>query len=167
VNRRRHAPCVAAAAVLHGASHQAPQEFQVVTDRPLPLIEVGWLRLRFVKKVHLAETPTRPVRTPTGDMKVSAPEATAFDLVRYPEHAGSLSNVATALAELAERCAIGSWGGLLGRPPSEYGRLRHGDAGHGRGARRRRAFMSAILGRRRRSVTRCDSGESCSEGLAD
>jgi hypothetical protein len=35
--------------------------------------------------------------------------------------------------------------GLLGRPASEYGRLRHGDGGHGRGDRRRRAFMSPIL----------------------
>jgi len=91
------------AAALHGAAHQAPQEFQVVTDQPLPLVEIGRLRLRFVKKAHLADTPTQPVRTPTGDMRVSTPEATAFDLVRYPQHAGSLSNVATVLAELAER----------------------------------------------------------------
>src|SRR5207253_1132092 len=43
------------------------------------------------------------VKTPTGEMRVSTPEATALDLVRYPEHCGGLSNVATVLQELAER----------------------------------------------------------------
>jgi len=37
------------------------------------------------------------------------------------------------------------WHWLLGRPASENGRLRHGDAGQGRADRRRRAFMSTIL----------------------
>ena len=91
------------AASLHGAAHQAPQEFQVVTDRPLGVIEVGRVRLRFMKKAHLAHTPTVGVKTPTGEMRVATPEATALDLVRYPEHCGGLSNVATVLRELAER----------------------------------------------------------------
>ena len=34
---------------------------------------------------------------------------------------------------------------LLGRPASESGRLCHGDGTQARGARRRRAFMLAIL----------------------
>src|SRR5260370_14775151 len=36
-------------------------------------------------------------------MRISTPEATALDLVRYPERCGRLSNVATVLQELAER----------------------------------------------------------------
>lgn len=95
------------AASLHGAAHQAPQEFQVVTDRPLGVIEVGRVRIRFMKKAHLARTPTVGVKTPTGEMRVSTPEATALDLVRYPEHCGGLSNVATVLQELAERLDSG------------------------------------------------------------
>ncbi len=90
------------AASLHGAAHQAPQEFQVVTDRPLGVIEVGRVRIRFVKKTYLARTPTVGIKTPTGEMRVSTPEATVIDLVRYPEHCGGLSNVATVLRELAE-----------------------------------------------------------------
>jgi hypothetical protein len=46
------------------------------------------------------------------------------------------------------RCVSGSWGGwqrLLRRPVSESGRLCHGDGAHGRGHRRRRAFMLPIL----------------------
>lgn len=91
------------AAALHGAAHQSPHEFQVVTDRPLLPIKVGRARILFVKKAHLAKTPIVGIKTPTGEIRVSTPEATALDLVRYPEHAGFLSNVATVLGELAER----------------------------------------------------------------
>ncbi len=101
--RRPYYVGLLSAAALHGAAHQSPQEFQVVTDRPLRPIEVGRTRIRFVKKAHLAKTPTAGVKTPTGEIRVSSPEATALDLVRYPEHAGYLSNVATILSELAER----------------------------------------------------------------
>jgi predicted transcriptional regulator of viral defense system len=91
------------AAALHGASEQAPQEFQVVTDRPVRPVDVGRHRLRFIAKAHMAKTPTVAMRTPTGDMHVSTPEATAFDLVRYPSHAGHLVNVCRVLDDLAER----------------------------------------------------------------
>lgn len=91
------------AAALHGAGHQSPQEFQVMTDRPLRPISVGRSRVRFVRKARLARSPTVDIKTPTGTIRVSTPEATALDLVRYPEHAGFLGNVVTILTELAER----------------------------------------------------------------
>jgi predicted transcriptional regulator of viral defense system len=91
------------AAALHGAAHQSPHEFQVVTDRALRAVEMGRAQLVFVKKAHLKRVATVAVKTPTGEIPVSSPEATALDLVRYPEHAGFLSNVATVLKELAER----------------------------------------------------------------
>ena len=90
------------AAALHGAAHQSPHEFQVVTDRPLRPTEVGRVRIRFAKKANLAKTPTVGIKTPTGEIRVSSPEATVLDLVRYPQHAGFLSNVATVLREIAE-----------------------------------------------------------------
>jgi predicted transcriptional regulator of viral defense system len=70
------------AAAIHGAAHQQPMVFQIVTDRPM-----------------------RPARagTETGSMRVSTPEATAFDLVRFAPVAGRLNNVATVLSELAEK----------------------------------------------------------------
>ena len=91
------------ASALYGAAHQAPQELQVVTDRSLRPIEIGRVRIRFVKKARVSETPTVNIKTPTGETRVSSPEATALDLVRYIEHAGHLPNVATVLHELAER----------------------------------------------------------------
>jgi len=91
------------AAALHGAAHQAPHEFQVVTDRPTRVMVLGTARIFFITEKGMANTPTVPIKTPTGDVRVSTPEATALDLVRYPRHAGSLSNVATVLADLAEK----------------------------------------------------------------
>ena len=41
------------------------------------------------------------IKTPTGTMRVSTPEATAVDLVRFAKAAGSLDHVATVLAELS------------------------------------------------------------------
>lgn len=90
------------AAALHGASHQKPQEFQVISNKPLRGIHVGRLKIRFIKKGGIEKTPTVNIQTETGIMHVSTPEATAFDLVRYVDIAGSLSNVATILTELAE-----------------------------------------------------------------
>jgi hypothetical protein len=43
------------------------------------------------------------MKTETGSMNVSTPEATALDLLRYLPAAGHLGNVATVLAELEER----------------------------------------------------------------
>ena len=89
------------AAALHGAAHEQPQEFQVVTDRQLRPISAGRGRLRFFRKRRLAATPTLDVKTATGLMRVSTPEATALDLLRYLHGVGQLDRAATVLAELA------------------------------------------------------------------
>lgn len=91
------------AAALHGAAHHQPQEFQVLTDAPLRPARAGRVRLRFFSKATAGGTPTVAVKTQTGAMKVSTPEATAIDLVRYVEGAGQLGNVATVLSDLGER----------------------------------------------------------------
>ncbi len=90
------------AAALHGAAHHQPQQFQVLTDRPLRPARTGRLEIHFFTKRHLRATPTSDVKTETGSMRVSTPEATALDLVRYPTNAGGLGHVATVLTELAE-----------------------------------------------------------------
>lgn len=91
------------AAALHGAAHQQVQEFQVVTDRAFRPVHVGRVLLRFFYKKNTAQTPRVGVKVETGTMQVSSPEATVFDLVRYPLGAGGLGNIVTVLAELAER----------------------------------------------------------------
>ena len=101
----RERPCYIAllsAAAIHGAAHQQPQEFHVMTDSPQRTIGKMGLVIRFFVKSALEKTPTDLVKTETGSIRVSNPAATAFDLVRYEERIGGLERVATLLQELSE-----------------------------------------------------------------
>lgn len=91
------------AARYHGAAHQQPQQFQVVVPKNRPSIRCGRVVVEFVARHNAGEMPTGQVNTPRGYLRVSSPEATAFDLVGYPDRCGGLDNVATVLAELAEK----------------------------------------------------------------
>lgn len=91
------------AARYHGAAHQQPQIFQVMVPRNRPALRCGRVAVAFVARHNAVEIPTERVNTPRGYVAISSPEATAFDLVGYPQHCGGLSNVATVLAELAEK----------------------------------------------------------------
>jgi predicted transcriptional regulator of viral defense system len=91
------------AAALHGAGHQQPMSFQVVTDQPTRPARAGRVRIEFHQSGVLAETPVVDMTTETGSMPVATPEATAFDLVRYPAAAGYLDHAVTVLSELVER----------------------------------------------------------------
>ena len=94
---------VLSAAALHGAGHQQPMVFQVVTDRPTRDVRVGKVTIRFTMSGLVDRLPAVELQTETGTMRVATPETCAFDLVRFPAAAGHLSNAATVLAELAER----------------------------------------------------------------
>jgi predicted transcriptional regulator of viral defense system len=91
------------AAALHGAAHQQPMVFQVVTSVATDEARAGRVTIRFTMSGLVGQLPTTEQQTETGTMRVATPETCAFDLVRYPAAAGHLSNVATVLAELAER----------------------------------------------------------------
>lgn len=91
------------AAAIHGAAHQQPMVFQVVTDRPIRPMRAGQVAIQFTMNSKVTRMPAQDVQTETGSMRVATPETTAFDLVRYPDSAGHLSNAATVLSELAER----------------------------------------------------------------
>jgi predicted transcriptional regulator of viral defense system len=89
------------AAALHGASHQQPQQFQIVTDRSVRPMVAGRNRLRFFASKYIAGAATMDVKTPTGSMRVSTRETTVVDLVRFARSAGGLDNVATVIAEVS------------------------------------------------------------------
>lgn len=91
------------AAALHGAAHQQPMRFQVVTDRPTRTARAGRVTVHFVKSGVVRTMRVEDMQTETGSMRVASPETTALDLVRYPAAAGHLGNLATVLAELSER----------------------------------------------------------------
>jgi predicted transcriptional regulator of viral defense system len=90
------------AAAIHGAAHQPPQVFQVVTSLPTSSMTAGRGRIEYFRKRQIERVATVRVKTDTGAMTVSTPEATVFDLVRHAHAAGHLSNVATVLTELGE-----------------------------------------------------------------
>jgi predicted transcriptional regulator of viral defense system len=90
------------AAELHGATHHAVMEFQVVTDRQLPKVRAGrsWITFHFRKDLKAVQDGVVDRKTDTGTMKVSSPELTALDLLRYIHVAGGVDAVATVLADL-------------------------------------------------------------------
>lgn len=92
------------AAELHGATHHAVMEFQVVTDRQLPRIRAGrsWITFHYRKDIKSVGDGVSARKTDTGSMKLSSPELTALDILRYIHAAGGLDAVATILADLGE-----------------------------------------------------------------
>lgn len=93
------------AAELHGATHQAVMEFQVVTDKQLPRIKAGRSAIVFYyrKNIDAVEDGLEDHKTDTGRMKISGVELTALDLLRYPHAAGGLDHIATVLSDLGGR----------------------------------------------------------------
>lgn len=91
------------AARYHGAAHQQPQIFHVMVPKNRSPIRCGRVQVDFVARRNTAGMPTERINTPRGFLLISTPEATAFDLVGYPQQCGGLDNVATVLAELGEK----------------------------------------------------------------
>jgi hypothetical protein len=101
------------AAELQGATHHAVMDFQIVTDRQLRKIRAGrsWITFHFRKDLESIRDGIIERKTDTGTMKLSSPELTALDLVRYIHVAGGVDAVATVLNDLggkidAEKLAV-------------------------------------------------------------
>ena len=99
---RRYYVALLSAAVYHGASHQAPQVFQVMADGRVLDRAIERVRLCFYVSEHTVDTPTEMVTVHTGSIPVSSREATVVDLVREPRASGGISNVATILTGIGE-----------------------------------------------------------------
>ncbi|WP_306666321.1 type IV toxin-antitoxin system AbiEi family antitoxin domain-containing protein [Bradyrhizobium campsiandrae] len=93
------------AAELHGATHHAVMEFQIVTDRQIRRIRAGrsWITFHFRKDMKPILAGIDERKTDTGKMKLSSPELTALDLVRYIHVAGGMDAVATILRDLGNK----------------------------------------------------------------
>ena len=95
--------CLLSAARYHGASHQQPQIFQVMTNKQIKMLHCGKLRIDFIYKKSLENLPTQTITVKTGYLVSSTPELTAMDLLLYPNHVGGLNHIATVLSELIEK----------------------------------------------------------------
>jgi predicted transcriptional regulator of viral defense system len=90
------------AAELHGATHQAVMEFQVVTDKRMPKIRAGRSSVVFYyrKDMDAVAAGLEDRKTDTGRMRVSCLELTMLDLLRYPHAGAGFDNIATVIADL-------------------------------------------------------------------
>ena len=93
------------AAELHGATHQAVMEFQVVTGKRMSRIRAGRNLIVFYYRKEMAAIMdgTEDIKTDTGRMKVSSPALTALDLLRYGKGSAGIDNVATVLSDLGSK----------------------------------------------------------------
>ncbi len=94
------------AAMFHGAAHQQPQIFQVMLALTRPRIIRGKVTIDFIQNSSCMKTPVQKMKTPSGTVSVSTPEATAMDLVKYIRQSGGINRVATVLHELFENIKI-------------------------------------------------------------
>ena len=91
------------AAAYYGASHQKPASFQIISDKRFTKpLNLGQIHIECIYKKSIAAFPTRNIVVSTGYLKVSTPEVTAMDLLRYSARSGGLNHVATILSELIE-----------------------------------------------------------------
>lgn len=92
------------AGLFHGATHQKPSRFQVISDKRIkhPLV-FGDVEIDFIYKKSISGLPIQDFIVSTGYLKVATPELVALDLLRYPNHAGGLNHIATVFSELIEK----------------------------------------------------------------
>jgi len=90
------------AAALHGAAHQQPMEYFVVTQTPAPRsIRNKKLKLTFISKKTWEQSAIEQKKTRAGYLNVSSPELTAFDLLENI-HTFGINRITTVLQELYE-----------------------------------------------------------------
>jgi len=91
------------ASALHGAGHQQPMQFQVITRKPpLRNIKNKKLNIHFFVKSKWQAANIVEKKTETGYIKVSSPALTAFDLVHYNKKIGGPNRTIQILEDLIE-----------------------------------------------------------------
>lgn len=101
------------AAMLHGASHQKPQQGQVMLNRQQPAIIHNQHQVNLLYKKTIKPSYWEQKKSPAGYYHLSTPAMTAFDLLRYQNACPSLNLAATVLAELGEVIAADSLSQLV------------------------------------------------------
>ncbi|MBM3611027.1 MAG: hypothetical protein FJX18_05855 [Alphaproteobacteria bacterium] len=111
------------AAAYHGASHQAPQVYQVIVDKKRKALKIGRSLILFIyknPKSFKEQTSIQPLTSIDGTISISSPESTALDLLMYEKSATSLNNIATIIAELAPKLNQDTLKQLLEKIPPTY-----------------------------------------------
>ena len=91
------------AAAYHGAAHQQPQNYSIITEgivlRPIKNDKVS---INFYIKKYWNKEDILKKKVETGYINISSPEFTALDLVNYYNEVGGFNRVATIVEELKE-----------------------------------------------------------------
>lgn len=91
------------AAVYHGAAHQKPQEYFVMTSfPPMRATQKKGLKINYISIDEIPENLIEKRKTEAGYLNISTPILTAADLVQFEKRIGGLSRTATLLNELME-----------------------------------------------------------------
>jgi predicted transcriptional regulator of viral defense system len=102
--RRNYYVALLNAADMHGAAHQAPMTFSVMTELP-PLRdkETQSYITRFFCRTHIPSDYVERRVVRTGYINISSAELTAVDLITFQHAVGGVTRAATVLAELSEK----------------------------------------------------------------
>lgn len=91
------------AAMYHGAAHQQPQEFYVVSQSPKPRkITSDDFLINFSEKKNFPKYGIEEKKTETGYFKISSMELTFLDLIYFEQSIGGYSRLVTILEELSK-----------------------------------------------------------------
>ncbi|MBE0673840.1 MAG: type IV toxin-antitoxin system AbiEi family antitoxin [Bacteroidales bacterium] len=101
--RRSYYVSLLNAAAFHGASHQQPQEYFVMTNFPvMRATKKRGLKINYVSIEKIPEKLLEKRKTEAGYLAISNPVLTATDLVQFEKRIGGLNRAATLLIELME-----------------------------------------------------------------
>ena len=91
------------AAEMYGAAHQKSPIEQVVTTLPqMNASKAKNSEVQWVYRAAISDEGLVRKKGENGELVISSPELTAFDLVQYAQYCGGLGNVTSVLAELVE-----------------------------------------------------------------
>ncbi len=88
------------AAARHGASHQAAQQFQVVTGKRVKSRTAGRVKLRFYSCSSITARAIELQNGPTGLLKVATPETCLLDLAENSDAGGGVATLVELIGEL-------------------------------------------------------------------
>jgi predicted transcriptional regulator of viral defense system len=102
------------AAAFHGASHQQPQEYFVMTDFPVlrPTQKKGQ-KVNYISIKEIPELLIEKRKTETGYLNISNAALTACDLVQFEKRVGGINRVASVLNELTEAIKVSDFSLML------------------------------------------------------
>jgi predicted transcriptional regulator of viral defense system len=91
------------AALYHGATHQKPRYFQIVTNKQMHRkLEFGQMHIQCLYKKNMDNLPIQNRTVNSGYLQIASPELTTLDLFLYSDKSGGINHIATVLSELIE-----------------------------------------------------------------